>query len=199
MRLVTYRVGARHGYGVVVPDGDDDAIVELGDRIPGAPTLRNLLDGRLDDVRPFLDEPPVLHLDDVELLPPIPDPARILCIGLNYAAHREETGRTPTDHPTVFVRFASSLVGHRRPIVRPAASDRLDWEGELAVVIGRGGRHIPEQQALEHVAGYSCFNDGSVRDFQSHTTQFTPGKNFDASGAFGPWLVTADEVPDPTA
>ena len=135
--------------------------------------------------------------DDVTWLPPVARPEKIFCIGVNYDAHRRETGRAPTAHPTVFARYAHTLVGHERPLIRPIASSRFDFEGELAVIIGRSGRRIPAERALDHVAGYACFNDGSVRDYQRHTSQFTPGKNFDHTGGFGPWLVTADEVPDP--
>ena len=136
-------------------------------------------------------------LDEVQLLPPAPGP-RIFCIGVNYHSHRDEMGRDTSQHPTVFVRFPSSIVGHDIPMLRPRASDRYDYEGELAVVIGRAGRRISRERALEHVAGYSCFNDGSVRDYQRHTTQFTAGKNFDRSGSMGPWLVSADEIADPS-
>jgi 2-keto-4-pentenoate hydratase/2-oxohepta-3-ene-1,7-dioic acid hydratase in catechol pathway len=109
-----------------------------------------------------------------------------------------ETARDKTEHPTVFTRFATTLVGHDEPIVKPSVSDRLDYEGELAVIIGKPARHVKASRALDIIAGYACFNDASVRDWQRHTTQFTPGKNFDATGAFGPWMVTADEIPDPT-
>ena len=135
--------------------------------------------------------------DQVELLPVIPDPPAIWCVGVNYDEHRQETGREATKYPTLFLRIAASQVGHLQAMVRPKASVELDYEGELAVVIGTPGRHIPESEAMHHVAGYSCYNDGSVRDWQRHTTQFGPGKNFHRTGAFGPWLVTADEIPDP--
>lgn len=140
---------------------------------------------------------PLLPLSGLTLLPPVPDTGRIFCIGLNYVAHREETGRNPTDHPVIFVRFASSVVGHSQPVQLPHESSAYDFEGELAVVIGKAGRRIPESKALAHVAGYACFMDGSIRDWQSHTHQYTPGKNFDRSGAFGPYLVGADEIRDP--
>ena len=129
--------------------------------------------------------------------PPVPNPGAVWCVGLNYEDHRLETGRPRADYPTLFTRFPVCLLGHDEALVRPAASDQLDYEGELAVVIGKPGRHIPEEAALDHVAGYACFNDASVRDYQGHSTQFGPGKNFWRTGAFGPWLVTADEVPDP--
>ena len=127
----------------------------------------------------------------------MPDPARILCIGLNYVAHREETGRRPTQHPTIFIRYPSSVVGNGEPLLLPPESASYDYEGELAVIIGHGGRRIPRARALEHVAGYSCFMDGSLRDFQLHTNQYAPGKNFDRSGAFGPWMVSAHEFGPP--
>lgn len=139
-----------------------------------------------------------LPLGEVALLPPVPDPGKILAIGVNYRSHREETGREQTPYPAVFVRFPEAQSGHGTPIVRPFLSERFDFEAELAVVIGREGRHIPVARALDWVAGYSCFADNAVRDYQRHTTQATSGKNFDRSGAFGPWIVTADEIPDPS-
>jgi 2-keto-4-pentenoate hydratase/2-oxohepta-3-ene-1,7-dioic acid hydratase in catechol pathway len=140
-----------------------------------------------------------LTLEGLGLFPVVPDPEKIICVGVNYEGHRVETGREKTDHPVLFTRFANSQVGHERPLVRPRVSTQFDYEGELAVVIGRRGRHVPRGEALGLVAGYACYNDASVRDWQRHTHQFTPGKNFVGSGAFGPWLVTPDEVPDPAA
>ncbi|MCD0503423.1 fumarylacetoacetate hydrolase family protein [Bordetella petrii] len=144
------------------------------------------------------DGAPTVPLDRIQYLPTIVAPGKILCVGLNYGRHVAETGRELPAHPSLFVRFADSLVGHQCPVWRPAASAKLDFEGELAVVIGKGGRHIPAARALEHVAGYTCMAENSVRDFQKHNAQVTPGKNFERSGALGPWLVTADEIPDPT-
>lgn len=136
---------------------------------------------------------PTAPLDGVTWRPLIPDPAKILCVGLNYENHRKETGRAVVSNPTIFTRFADSQTAQNAAILMPSVSDRLDYEGELAVVIGTGGRSIAAADALDHVAGYSCYNDGSVRDWQNHTIQFTPGKNFPETGAFGPWLVTPDE------
>ena len=136
---------------------------------------------------------PSFALVEVEFLPVLPDPAKILCVGLNYENHRRETGRSQVAHPTIFTRFADSQIGHGALITRPKESTQLDYEGELAIVIGTGGRRIPAASAIEHVAGYSCYDDASVRDWQAHTIQFTPGKNFPGTGAFGPWLVTPDE------
>lgn len=133
--------------------------------------------------------------DAVTVLPPLANPGKILCVGLNYADHTAESGMQQPDYPALFSRFASSLIGHGAPIVRPTLSEKLDYEGEVVAVIGRGGRHIPKARALDHVAGYAIFNDGSVRDYQLRTGQWTIGKNFDDTGAFGPVLVTADELP----
>jgi 2-keto-4-pentenoate hydratase/2-oxohepta-3-ene-1,7-dioic acid hydratase in catechol pathway len=138
-------------------------------------------------------------LSEIEHLPVLPDPAKILCVGLNYEEHRRETGRVQVAHPTIFIRFADSQVGHEAPIRRPRESAKLDYEGELAIVIGKPGRRIPASSASAHIAGYSCYNDASVRDWQAHTSQFTAGKNFPGTGAFGPCLVTPEEfgVPGP--
>jgi 2-keto-4-pentenoate hydratase/2-oxohepta-3-ene-1,7-dioic acid hydratase in catechol pathway len=141
---------------------------------------------------------PVAALEGVQLLPPIPDPDKILCVGINYVAHRDETGRSETPYPTLFTRFANTQVGHGQALVRPLASTEFDYEAELAIVIGKRGRHVRKEDALSLVAGYSCYQDATLRDWQRHTSQFTPGKNFVATGGFGPWLVTADEVPDPS-
>lgn len=133
---------------------------------------------------------------DVRLMPLVPNPDKILCVGLNYATHVAETGREQKAFPAIFTRYADSLIADGEPLVRPKESARFDYEGELAVVIGKPGRRIPRARALEHIAGYSVFNDGSVRDWQRHNIQFTPGKTFPGTGAFGPALVTPDELPD---
>lgn len=132
----------------------------------------------------------------LRLLPLIPNPDKILCVGLNYATHVKETGREQREFPAIFTRWADTLVADGDPLVRPIESTRFDYEGELAVVIGKGGRRIAREAAMEHVAGFSIFNDASVRDWQRHNIQFTPGKNFPATGAFGPMLLTANEFPD---
>lgn len=201
MRLISYRLGRAAGVGVM---SDERRFIALSERAPGLPrTLRGLLEEgepALARVREIAASgSPDHEIEDVELLPVVFDPPAIWCVGVNYDEHRQETGREPSRYPTLFLRIAASQVGHRQPMVRPKVSEELDYEGELAVVIGTPGRHIPENEALRHVAGYSCYNDGSVRDWQRHTTQFGPGKNFRRTGAFGPWLVTADELPDPRA
>jgi 2-keto-4-pentenoate hydratase/2-oxohepta-3-ene-1,7-dioic acid hydratase in catechol pathway len=197
MKLASYQIAGNASYGVIVGDG----IVDLGRRLaPRYPDLRSLLDGgELDAAaRAIRGASADVLTSQVTWLPVIPNPDKILCIGLNYRAHVEEVGRPLEQHPVVFIRLASSQVGHLQPMVRPKISDKFDYEGELAVVIGQRGRHIAPQNAFEHVAGYSIYNEGSIRDWQRHTHQFTPGKNFFRSGAFGPFLVTADEIPDPT-
>ncbi|MGD2133937.1 MAG: fumarylacetoacetate hydrolase family protein [Maricaulaceae bacterium] len=196
MKLVSYEVAGRSGFGAV----KDGGIVEFNGRL-GAVDLRDLLEqGALGAARDFLDANEAdRDLGEVTLAPVIPNPNKVFCVGLNYEGHRVETNSPLTDNPQIFARFADSLAGHDRPLVRPIESEAFDYEGELAVVIGRPGRRISESDALDHVAGYSCFNDGSVRDWQKHTSQFIPGKNFPQTGALGPWLVTRDEIEDPGA
>jgi len=142
-----------------------------------------------------LGQSPAIDLSTVRFLPPMPVPPKILCVGLNYDDHLEESGLKKPAYPEIFARFATSLIAHQEPIRRPRESTALDYEAELAVVIGKPGRRISREQALEHVAGYSLFNDATVRDFQLRTPQWTMGKNFDGTGSFGPWLVTPDSVP----
>jgi 2-keto-4-pentenoate hydratase/2-oxohepta-3-ene-1,7-dioic acid hydratase in catechol pathway len=165
------------------------------------PTLRSAIEGNaLKDAAGTADgASPDATIDEITFLPVIPDPDKILCIGLNYKSHIEETGRSDSDYPTIFTRFTNTQVGHGQPMIRPKDSTAYDYEGELAVIIGKGGRHISEADALNHIAGYSCYNDGSIRDWQRHTSQFIPGKNFVGTGGFGPWMVTTDEIPDPTS
>lgn len=134
-------------------------------------------------------------ISELDLLPPIPHPGKIICIGLNYRKHAEEGGNPIPDYPAVFLRGLTSLVPHGAPMLRPPCSDKLDWEAELAIVIGKAAIRVPKANALSYVAGYACFNDGSVRDYQRRSTQWTMGKNFDRTGGFGPDLVTADELP----
>jgi 2-keto-4-pentenoate hydratase/2-oxohepta-3-ene-1,7-dioic acid hydratase in catechol pathway len=194
MRLASFvRDDGSEGYGITDGEKVFDAAAVLGGRYPD---LKAVIAagavGQLDGAGQ------ALPLSAITLLPPITRPEKILCIGLNYLPHILETGRDRPERPTIFTRYPDSLVGHATPLVRPAASGKFDYEGELAVIIGRSGRHIAPADAWDHVAGYSCFNDGSIRDFQRHTTQFWPGKNFEKSGSFGPWIVTADEIGDIT-
>src|SRR6266481_2967424 len=195
MKLASYMVGATSTFGVVMGDGVIDATRRLGGRFSA---LRQALAAdALDDVRRATSgQAPDHKLSDVKFLPVVPDPQRIVCVGINYRSHAEETGRDISPAPSVFLRLADTLVGHGGALVRPKVSDKFDFEGELAVVIGRAGRHVSEADALKHVAGYTCFVDGSVRDYQKFSV--TSGKNFPATGPLGPVLATTDEIPDPT-
>ncbi len=197
MKLVSFLAGERASYGVVLGAG----VLDLGVRFAGRyPDLKALLSADALSKAATLaqTEPADFPLAAVRLQPVIPNPAKIFCIGLNYEDHRLETRRDRTEQPTVFLRYAESQVGHGEPMLRPRESTMFDYEGEIAVIIGRAGRRIPEAQAWEHVAGYSCYNEGSVRDWQYHSSQFAPGKNFFRTGAFGPWMVSADEIPAQT-
>lgn len=149
----------------------------------------------LKEVTGRLARAPQLDPAAIAFLPPLMRPGKIICLGMNYHDHVQEFKRLAPARPELFARFATTLTGHLKPIIKPLASDQLDYEGEMAAVIGRPGRHISRERALEHVAAYSIFNEASVRDFQMRGLQWTPGKNFDATGAFGPWLVSADELP----
>ncbi len=162
------------------------------------PTLRSaLVAGTLEKLGASAQgQADTCTLAQIQYLPVITDPGKIICIGHNYEEHRVETERDKTENPTVFLRVADSQTGHLQPLLMPPESDHFDYEGEIAVVIGQGGRRIARDQAWKHVAGYSAYNDGSVRDWQRHTTQFTPGKNFVGTGAFGPVLVTRGEIAD---
>jgi acylpyruvate hydrolase len=138
---------------------------------------------------------PIIDLAKVALLPPVSNPEKIVCIGLNYVDHSTESGFKQPDFPTVFNRFNSSLIGHGAAIIKPPQSEQLDYEGELVAIIGKTARHLSDADALDHVIGYSIFNDASIRDYQFKAPQWTPGKNFDNTGAFGPHFVTADALP----
>ena len=190
IRFVSYEYDHGPSFGAVV--GND--IVDLSD---AGPSLRAVLAGgpvgNLEAV--VARRKPTVALDHVVLLQVVPDAGRIICVGRNYVDHVKELGNEVAPRPVLFMRTAQSLVGHRQSIVCPSASREYDYEGELAVIIGKGGRRIPPERSLSHVAGYTCFLDGSVRDYQKDS--FTAGKNFDSSGACGPWLVPAASVPDP--
>lgn len=200
MRLLSFvRADGAPGYGVVRGEGVIDLAARLG--AEGMPTLRALLGhgGLTRAAAVAADAAADFDLATLRFAPVIPDPDKVICVGLNYADHVLETGRTATEKPALFPRFTGCQVGHLQPMIRPAVSDKFDYEGELAVIIGTAGRHIAAADALAHVAGYACYNDGSIRDWQNHTSQFLAGKNFAGTGAFGPWMVTSDDIPDPAA
>jgi len=193
MKLASYKAAGKPGFGVVAGDGIIDMTRRLGHAM-----LRQALEAdALDAIRTAAKgAAPDHRLADVTLLPVIPDPQRIVCVGINYRSHAEETGRDISPAPSVFLRLADTLIGHGAALVRPKVSDKFDFEGELALVIGRHGRHVSEADATGYIAGYTCFVDASVRDYQKFSV--TAGKNFPATGPLGPVLVTTDEIADPT-
>ena len=192
MKLVSFVADGRDYFGAVIGDG----VVTLNDKI-GQPNLRAALAaGAMEAMRKAAESKPDRKLGEIAFLPVIPHPEKILCAGVNYRAHAAEVGRELPKQPSLFIRFADTLVGHGGEMIRPNVSDNFDYEGELTVVIGKAGRHIKTEHALDHVAGYTCFVDGSVRDFQKFSV--TSGKNFPSTGPLGPWLVTSDEIPDPS-
>lgn len=193
MKFATVSTSAGPRYGEVTPDGIRLASDDWHLRFP---SLRDAIAGdALADIV-VAPESESFRFDEVDLLPVLPNPGKMICVGKNYAAHAAESGDKPASFPNLFARFSDTLVGHRQPLLLPRLSSSFDYEGELAIVIGKAGRHIAEADALDHLAGYSCFNDGSLRDYQfGHS--LLAGKNFAASGGLGPVLTTADEIPDP--
>ena len=192
MKFLSYSFQNQASWGLAT----DTGVVSL--HSAQYPTLRSaLVAGVLEQLGASAQgQPNTCTLAQIQYLPVITDPGKIICIGLNYEEHRVESERDKTENPTVFLRVTDSQTGHLQPLLMPPESDQFDYEGEIAVVIGKGGRRIARDHAWEHVAGYSAYNDGSVRDWQRHTTQFTPGKNFVGTGAFGPVLVTRGEIAD---
>lgn len=196
MKIASFTHQGQDSYGVV----QGNQIIDLGSMkaVLGADLKEVIARNRLVELgESDLSELPRLDIADITFLPVIGNPGKILCIGINYATHVRETGRDMPTYPMIFTRFADSQTAHEQAILRPTASHKLDFEGELAVVIGKTARHVKQAEALDFVAGYACYNDGSVRDWQKHTIQFVPGKNFPQTGGFGPWLVTADEIQNP--
>lgn len=193
MKLISFEHQGRATYGAVV--GND--VWDLGQALGAqAPDLKSLIANDLQAVaaQVVASQPSTLKFDQLSLLPVVPNPGKILCIGLNYGEHVRETGKTVTESPVIFMRLNESQVAHGQDIVRPPESNRLDYEGEIAIVIGKGGRRISEEDSWAHIAGYACYNDGSIRDWQVATSQWGPGKNFWRTGGFGPWMVTSDEI-----
>lgn len=197
MRIARYK--NKHGItsiGFSKNDGIVD-ISKISTSIPaGLPALLASWPELSDFISGRLDKTIALPLEGITFLPPVEVSNRIICVGLNYAEHAAEGKWARPEHPVFFTRYYSSFVGHGEDMVRPKLSEKYDYEAELAVVIGRPCRHVTREKALEYVAGYTLCNDGSVRDYQKRTPQWTLGKNFDASGAMGPWIITADELPE---
>ena len=193
MKLISFLRSGSASYGVVVGEKVLDLMPLLGSEAADLKTVieKNLVP-RINGL--LASHQPDLTFAQLTLLPVIPNPDKIVCVGLNYHDHVKETGRELTEKPAIFLRLNDSQVAHGQNMVRPLESHRLDYEGEIAVIIGKGGRRIQEADAWNHIAGYACYNDGSVRDWQNFTTQWIPGKNFFKTGGFGPWMVTADEI-----
>ncbi|MDX6914528.1 fumarylacetoacetate hydrolase family protein [Pectobacterium carotovorum] len=192
MKLASYRYNGKDSYGIYTPTGLIDLGSKIGHRYPDLKAL--LAQNALQVAHEFSMSTPDIAVADVTFLPVITTPGKILCVGMNYAAKRQEFNEL-NPAPTLFVRFADSQTGHATPVIKPHYSSEFDYEGELAVIIGKGGQNIAQDVALSHVAGYSCYMDGSARDWQH--SWFTAGKNWQKTGAFGPYLTTTDEIPDP--
>jgi 2-keto-4-pentenoate hydratase/2-oxohepta-3-ene-1,7-dioic acid hydratase in catechol pathway len=192
MKLLSFVRPSDHkpSWGILTGAG----VIDVGQ---GSGTLRDAL-GDSAALKAAANRPVDFALADITYLPPITNPDKIICIGVNYKTHLAETGREQPKYPMIFARWPNSHVGQGQPIIRPHASDTFDYEGELAVIIGKQCRHVKAADAWGVIAGYSCYNDGTIRAFQRHTAQFHPGKNFYHSGSFGPWLVTPDEMGDVT-
>jgi 2-keto-4-pentenoate hydratase/2-oxohepta-3-ene-1,7-dioic acid hydratase in catechol pathway len=192
MKFATFKADGTATWGLI----DGEEAVDLGTALRDHyPDLKSAITANaLHEAAERVADAKRYPLSAIEWLPVIPSPDKILCVGLNYEMHRKETGRAEVENPTIFARFANSQTGHLTNIIRPRVSRELDFEGELAIIIGKAGRYISRSDAWGHIAGYACYNDGSVRDFQRHTHQFTPGKNFPDTGAFGPWMMTPDEL-----
>lgn len=194
MKFVSFKQDNRKSWGII----EGENVVNLGGiRLVGGASLgeslrRNLVTLALD----LKDTAQIINRDVIELLPPITDAEKIICVGLNYADHVAEMKRTTPDFPVIFTRFNDSIVGDGEALIAPNNSMKFDYEGEMAVIIGKTVRHASLEEARNAIFGYSVFNDGSIRDYQRHTQQFGPGKNFPKSGSFGPWIVTPDEIND---
>ena len=194
MNFISFLLNGNARYGI----SNNNIITDLTDKVLGAKTLKELilLNG-ISEAKKFVSKNPgEINFDQIELLPVIPDPGKIICVGLNYHEHVEETNRTIEENPVIFHRFNESQTAHLQPILKPLASSHLDYEGEMAVIMGEGGSHIESKNALQNIVGYSCYNDGSVRDWQRHTRQFGMGKNFKKTGSFGPHMVLAENIQD---
>lgn len=196
MKLLSFEINGQCSYGMA----KDGVVREAGEQLKARyPDLKALIKADAFALLAADDSGKSHSHESVKFLPVIPNPDKIICVGVNYLPHIKEMGRETPDYPVLFVRFPGSVVGHQQNIIRPKVSEKYDFEGELAIVIGKKARHVRRQDAFDYIAGYCCFMDGSVRDWQKHTMQFTAGKNFSQSGAMGPWLVSRDEVPVPAA
>ena len=192
MRFVSFQYENKQSWGAL----DGENVIDLSHL---SPSLMSALLDLPSSMAEIKNKSVIFPLGDLKLQAPIPNPEKILCVGQNYVAHRDEMGGNLTAKPLIFTRYPASILGHNAELIKPEESEQYDFEGELALIIGKPGRRISSNDALSHIAGYSCFMDGSIRDYQNHTTQYIPGKNFDGSGSFGPWMISADELADPNA
>lgn len=193
MKLVSFNIQGQSSFGLV----KDNAVIDLKKHFNNQyADLKSVLaeDNFIEIIQSAINAQTDYALDDIQFEPVIPNPEQIFCIGLNYGDHVKETQREVTEKPMIFMRLIPSQVGHNQPLLRPIETEQFDYEGEIAIVIGKSGRRITKEDAWNHIAGYSCYNDGSVRDWQRHTAQWGPGKNFFQTGGFGPWLITSDEI-----
>lgn len=196
MRFVSFEYQGKASYGLWKDDNNWQQVpADFGAQYPDLKSViaANQLDA-LEAAATQSGAP--IKASDARLLPVVGNPSKVFCVGLNYKTHVAEMKRADSEYPAIFTRFADSLSAHGAPLPKPAATQRFDFEGELAVIIGKGGRHISQADAWDHIAGYACFNDGTARDWQRHTHQWTPGKNFPATGPLGPFMATRKAIPD---
>lgn len=192
MKLASFSKAGKQSFGIIT----DEGVIDLKKRLNNEyGDLKSFIENDLEKVEVDLNEVDY-SIDQIKFTPVIPNPSKIVCVGLNYHEHVQEVGRKETEDPVIFLRVADSQVGHQENLVLPKESSMFDFEGEIAVIIGKKGRRINEEDAANYIAGYSCYNDGSIRDWQLRNDQWTPGKNFNGTGAFGPWMVTSDEIKD---
>ena len=196
MKFVSFLLKGEAKFGI----SDGKNIIDLTDKILGARTLKELIEKKaISEAKKYASENDKnININEIEFLPLIPNPGKIICVGLNYSEHVKETGKTVEENPVVFLRVSKSQTAHNQYIQRPKVSTKLDFEGEMAVIMSEAGKHIKSNEAMKCIVGYSCYNESTVRDFQKHTSQFTMGKNFEKTGSFGPHMVLAEDIPDYT-
>ncbi len=194
MKFVSFLLKGSPKFGI----SDGKSITDLTNKISGSKTLKELISNNgINDAKKYVKENPgSINVDEIEFLPLIPNPGKIICVGLNYSDHVNEIGITLEKNPVIFLRVPESQTAHKQIIQKPKVSNHLDYEGEMAVIMSNAGKHIEPKNALKHIAGYSCYNESTVRDWQQHTKQFTMGKNFEKTGSFGPYMVLAEEISD---
>jgi len=194
MKFLSFLLNGEAKFGIY----NDKYITDLTGKIRGATTLKELISNKsiLEAKKYVSKNPGNISLNQIEYLPVIPDPGKIVCVGLNYREHVKETGRVAKQNPVIFFRIPESQTAHNQPIQRPKVSTHLDYECEMAVIMGDADKHIKPENALKHIVGYSCYNESTIRDWQEHTTQFGMGKNFEKTGSFGPYMVLAENISD---